>query len=132
MMLTGRIEGYHYGHPVFLEVEDDEPVGWWRYKDDETDCPGPSNRFASRRQCMNCGLLPDASLVAGDGSAPDPCLGGFLSGVAFACCGHGVENVAYVKELDGTITDFVTTEQMQRFCEQNFGATINVGSPDTV
>ncbi len=26
---------------------------------------------------------------------PDPCIGGYIPGVAHACCGHGVERSAY-------------------------------------
>ena len=30
------------------------------------------------------------------GYRPDPCIGGYLPGVAHACCGHGVPHQAYV------------------------------------
>lgn len=40
--------------------------------------------------CEGCGLEFEL------GYRPDPCIGGYLPGVAHACCGHGVVWQAYV------------------------------------
>lgn len=48
------------------------------------------------RPCIKCGLK------AVNDKAPDPCIG-YLKGVKFACCGHGIEGQAYVAFADGRV-----------------------------
>lgn len=41
------------------------------------------------RSCIKCKKEFDSFYT------PDPCLGGYLPGIAHACCGHGYEPAAY-------------------------------------
>lgn len=52
------------------------------------------------RPCVQCGqCAPDRDL-------PDPCLG-WLPGVRFACCGHGVPGQEYVRTDAGVLYESV-------------------------
>lgn len=56
----------------------------------------------SGEHCGHCGLEYEL------GYRPDPCIGGYLPGVAHACCGHGREWQAYVS-LGGVPDQCATT-----------------------
>lgn len=49
----------------------------------------------SERRCGDCGM----TVVRGQ---PDPCFGGPLPGVRFACCGHG-EDYGYIAFENGVV-----------------------------
>ena len=56
------------------------------------------------RPCKKCGKEYEFN-------APDPCLG-TLPGVAFACCGHGVQSEAYIQFKNSSVrlADFIVTD----------------------
>ena len=58
----------------------------------------PCVAFASSRSdATPCGISCDhCRLEFTLGYRPDPCIGGYLPGVAHACCGHGDAAQAYV------------------------------------
>ena len=52
---------------------------------------------SSRSDTTPCGICCDhCGLEFELGYRPDPCIGGYLPGVAHACCGHGDAAQAYV------------------------------------
>lgn len=59
---------------------------------------GPTGRAEKKKGCPTCGLT-------WVGYTPDPCLGGYLPGVAHACCGHGDVTQAYVCGWPGCSPD---------------------------
>lgn len=71
------IRGFLRGHPMFFKD------GQWLYKDTKSPTVG------NNRACGNCGKPSTRE-------GHDGCLGS-LSGVMNACCGHGIENEAYVQ-----------------------------------
>lgn len=54
--------------------------------------------------CDHCGLEFE------EGYRPDPCLGGYLPGVASACCGHGVLDEAVITVGDDALPDQVVED----------------------
>ena len=78
------IHSSYRGHPIERDATTDNP---WRYSDTLEPTVG------SERPCGHC-----HKSAGPDGH--DPCLG-TLPGVSNACCGHGVEDEAYVSLEDG-------------------------------
>ena len=77
--------GYISGH----EVRTEDGMSW-HYVDNGA--PNSIEEF-QKRPCVKCGKAPTA-----DGH--DACIAN-LPGVAFACCGHGIDGQDYVKLQDG-------------------------------
>jgi hypothetical protein len=68
------------------------------WNDEEKVWQYPSGQNTHRpKRCPKCDKLPDKN-------GHDKCLG-TLPGVAFACCGHGVED-GYIKFTNGVIVRF--------------------------
>lgn len=76
---------YFFGHPIRWDATENV----WRYVD-----TGEPIERPCLRACPKCGQNETAE-------GHDPCIAD-LPGVAFACCGHGIE-AGYVKFTDGRI-----------------------------
>jgi hypothetical protein len=84
------VTSYLFGHEIYLELESDVINKDWRYVDNNC----LIEEDTTPRRCPKCGQLPTK-----DGH--DPCIAN-LPGVAYACCGHGVEE-GYVKFFNGVV-----------------------------
>jgi hypothetical protein len=71
------VNAYARGHALRYSPETD-----WVYVDDGTP-------YEDKRPCASCGLYATAP------HEPDPCLG-YLPGVDYACCGHGIPGMDYI------------------------------------
>lgn len=89
--MMNRWESFILGHAVWF----DEPLGVWRWADTNAKVRRKGGVInMAGRVCPKCGLLPTSE-------DHDPCIAN-LPGVAYACCGHGVEQ-GYVKFTDGRV-----------------------------
>lgn len=79
------------GHIIYCYVGDlrSKPSEWWYVDTNEV--------FESKKALRPCAKCGEKRHV----DQPDPCLG-WLPGVSFACCGHGVEGMGYIVYNDGT------------------------------
>ena len=91
------------GHWLFY---DDISKEWYHGETHEKYTPELDKRLV----CTKCNKLPAEN-------GHDACMMN-VPNVAFACCGHGVENQAYLKYEDGTIKNFKTTEEILEYIKQ--------------
>lgn len=86
---------HHHGHKIRRVPEPESAYhfdnGNWVYCDDGT--PVIMCGDGPQRPCRKCGMDFPAS-------GHDPCIAD-LPGVAFACCGHGIKEEAYVRFESG-------------------------------
>jgi len=80
-----HLTGYHFGHLIYSP---DGTKDWYYGDDDSPVATSPP------RRCPKCSEYPTED-------DHDPCISR-LPGVAYACCGHGVER-GYVKFETGLI-----------------------------
>lgn len=82
--------------PIDIEKMDKREIellgGYWIYEDNGERLPATGGKV---RPCKKCNKL----FPLGEGEV-DPCLG-ILPGVDNACCGHGIEEYAYIRFLNG-------------------------------
>lgn len=86
-----EITAHCKGHKITCTERDESGVySVWRYAES-------GKRFSTEDSlaCVKCGKVSK-------GHEPDPCMGN-LPGVENACCGHGIENDAYIS-FDNGIT----------------------------
>lgn len=83
-MVNPMIKSHWRGNEMYFKNDT------WFYSSDNT--PVPSDKD---RACGHCGK---SQTIEGH----DGCLG-TIEGVMNACCGHGVDNLAYIQLLDGNI-----------------------------
>ncbi len=88
------VGAYSRGHALRYDRELQE----WQYADDGA----PHD---DSRPCTVCKLRAEPSQDPRSFFGPDPCLG-YLPGVDFACCGHGIPGMEYVA-ADGVRYDSV-------------------------
>lgn len=60
--------------------------------------------------CPKCNMKPHSN-------GHDACMVN-VPNVEYACCGHGIENQAYLKYNDGTTKYFKTTEEILNYIKQ--------------
>ena len=70
------LTSYSRGWEIYFDGEN------WRYSDN-------NQIYDDSRPCKRCGQMPTKE-------GHDACLG-HIDGVAFACCGHGIADQAYVQ-----------------------------------
>lgn len=78
------------GHPTIWEG--DEKTGHWVYADNKKPLPASGGEI---RDCLKCGK----GSTLGEGEV-DPCIG-VLPGVDNACCGHGIQELSYIRFKNG-------------------------------
>ena len=109
-MGRAHVWAFHRGHACYADQDQAGVYSLWKYRDDG------SSIYDKERPCPRCG-----DLSSKDGH--DNCIAN-LSGVEFACCGHGVED-GYVKCNDGHVIRFGTQlnrNQIEELIEKHYGA----------
>ena len=89
------------GHPTVYEK------GEWRYEDTKEPLPVNAGEI---RPCILCGKIFPEDMA-------DPCLGK-LPGVKSACCGHGIQDRAFIRFENGIeVRGFAVTIRKDEACQ---------------